>query len=100
MIHLYHGGKTCFNRISHHLSHALALMTFSLHLLFATIVFLALAERVPALRRRPSRLARPHALTDLALFGLSWLALAPLSLAWVTSATAALHGATHLAAPL
>jgi sterol desaturase/sphingolipid hydroxylase (fatty acid hydroxylase superfamily) len=71
-------------------------MTFSLHLLFATIVFLAAVERIPALRRRRSSLLRRHMLTDLAFFGLSWLALAPLALWWVRWATGAAHGALGL----
>src|SRR5688572_32132155 len=75
-------------------------MTFSLHLLFATIGFLVLVERVPRWRRLPSRLLRPHVGTDLVLFAVSWLALAPVSLAWVAWATGALHGAGGAAPPL
>lgn len=66
-------------------------MTFSLHLLLGTIFVLAIVERVPALRRRRSRLLRPSVFTDLAFLGLSWLAIAQLTFAWIGWASDSLH---------
>jgi sterol desaturase/sphingolipid hydroxylase (fatty acid hydroxylase superfamily) len=66
-------------------------MTFSLQLLFGTIFVLAIVERIPALRRRRSRLLRPSVLTDLAFLGLSWLAIAQLTFVWVAWASDSLH---------
>jgi sterol desaturase/sphingolipid hydroxylase (fatty acid hydroxylase superfamily) len=66
-------------------------MTFSLHLLFGTILVLTIVERIPAVRRRRSRLLRPSVCSDLAFLGLSWLAIAQVTFLWVGWATDALH---------
>jgi sterol desaturase/sphingolipid hydroxylase (fatty acid hydroxylase superfamily) len=66
-------------------------MTWSLHLVFGTIFVVAIVERVPALRRRRSRLFRASVFTDLAFLGISWLASAQLTFAWVAWASDSLH---------
>jgi sterol desaturase/sphingolipid hydroxylase (fatty acid hydroxylase superfamily) len=73
-------------------------MSLSIQILLAPIAVVAMAERVPSLWRRRSRLFRPHALTDITFFVVAWLAIAQLTLTWVQWATAQVHGGAGVSA--
>ena len=60
------------------------------HIVILTALVVAVAERLPWLARRRMPLLRPHAFTDLAFLLVAWVALARLTLSWVTWMTDAL----------
>jgi sterol desaturase/sphingolipid hydroxylase (fatty acid hydroxylase superfamily) len=76
-------------------------MPLATQVFLVTAVVLAIAERIPRLRRKRSPLFRPHAVTDVIFLLVVWIASADLAIAWVRWGTGLIDGpAAHLAVPL
>jgi len=73
-------------------------MPSSIQILLLAATVVAIAERAPSLWRRRSRLLRPNALTDVTFLVIAWLAIAQLTLTWVTWATESVHAGLGLPA--